>query len=59
MLQGDDEKIQFEDDAHFEREYIEDIQQLLDLIEESGNTYRSYGSSAECIYYQDQDGRRE
>lgn len=38
MLQGDDEKIQFEDDAHFEREYIEDIQQLLDLIEESGNT---------------------
>lgn len=37
-IQGDEEKIHFEDDAHFEREYIEDIQQLLDLIEESGNT---------------------
>ena len=37
-IQGDDRKIHFEDEVHFEREYIEDIQQLLDLIEESGNT---------------------
>ena len=37
-IPGDDSNIHFEDGVHFEREYIEDIQQLLDLIEESGNT---------------------
>ena len=37
-IQGNGEKIGFEDEAHFEREYIEDVKQLLDLIEESGNT---------------------
>lgn len=37
-IQGNGAKIGFEDETHFEREYIEDINQLLGLIEESGNT---------------------
>lgn len=36
-IQGDDDRILFEDEEHFEKEYIEDIRQLLDLIEEAGN----------------------
>lgn len=36
-IQGDDDHILFEDEEHFEQEYIEDIRQLLDLVEESGN----------------------
>lgn len=37
-IPGDDGKIHFDNSAYFEREYIEDIRQLLNLIEESGNT---------------------
>lgn len=37
-IRGNGAKIGFEDETHFEREYIEDINQLLGLIEESGNT---------------------